>query len=318
MDSGLKSIDRRTFLAAAAVTPGVYAAGSGSSLNGRWDLTVPGNERKRAWWLEIKGTEGSFVGAPGGDCDPIRDLKITDSEATWSFSRPARENAKAWKGIYRARLEGEKLLGTLEVDGKTAERFYGVRAPSFQPTSTAKAKPGKTIDLFNGKDMTGWRAVRDNAPMLWKVENGILKNAPGTTDIVTEAKFMDFRLQGEYRVGPKSNSGIGLRGRYEVQILEDYGAPPNNHGNGALYSRILPTSNASKPANEWQTVDISLVGNTVSVTLNGNKVIDDKQIDGLTAIAIDPNEAEPGPLVIQGDHGSVEFRKLTLTPLLRT
>jgi hypothetical protein len=117
-------------------------------------------------------------------------------------------------------------------------------------------------------------------------------------------------------VGPKSNSGIGLRARYEVQILEDYGRPVSLHGNGALYSRILPSSNASKPANEWQTFDITLVGNHVTVILNGVTIIDNKEIDGLTAVAVDPNEGEPGPIIIQGDHGSVEFRKLTITPLI--
>jgi hypothetical protein len=117
-------------------------------------------------------------------------------------------------------------------------------------------------------------------------------------------------------VGANSNSGIGLRGRYEVQILQDYGRPVSLHGNGALYSRILPAKNASKPANEWQTYDITLVGNYVTVVLNGEKIIDNKEIEGLTAIAMDPNEGEPGPIVIQGDHGSVEFRKITLTPLV--
>ena len=108
-----------------------------------------------------------------------------------------------------------------------------------------------------------------------------------------------------------------MRGRYEVQILEDYGKPPDTHGNGALYSRILPTSNASKPAGEWQTFDITLAGNMVTIVLNGTKIIDNKEIDGLTAIASDPNEGEPGPIQLQGDHGPVEFRKVTLTPLLR-
>jgi len=306
---------RRTFLA----FPSVLLAANSSNLNGRWDLTVPSNESKRAWWLEIKGMEtpqptGSFIGAPGGDLDPVTDISTSNGEVRWSITRPSGKG-KVWKGSYRARPEGDKLAGSLEVSGQSPVSFSGKRAPVFRRDDPDKLKSGNPVELINGKDMSGWRAVRTNAPNLWKVEDGIMKNGPGTTDILSDAKFMDFKLHAEYRVGPHSNSGIGLRGRYEVQILEDYGQPPDTHGNGALYSRILPRTNASKPANEWQTFDITLAGNVVTVVLNGINVIDRKEIDGLTAMAIDPNEAEPGPIVLQGDHGPVEFRKLTVTPL---
>jgi len=308
---------RRTFL---ALSSALLAAKS-NSLNGRWDLTVPSNQSKRAWWVELKYIDtphasGSFIGAPGGDLDQISDISSSNGEAHWTITRPS-ANGKTWKGQYRAHLEGEKLVGTLEVPGESPVSYFGARAPNFRREDPNKLKAGSPVELLNGKDMSGWRAVRTNAPNLWKQENGILRNGPGTTDILSDAKFMDFRLHAEYRVGPHSNSGIGLRGRYEVQILEDYGKPPDTHGNGALYSRILPSSNASKPANESQTFDITLVGNTVTVILNGTTVIDGKEIDGLTAMAIDPNEGEPGPIVLQGDHGPVEFRKLTVTPLLR-
>jgi hypothetical protein len=314
-------MNRRTFVVTAGAASCLHGA-KASDLNGRWDITVPENDRKRAWWLEIKGADtsspsGSFIGAPGGGLDQITDMKVTNGEVRWSFSRPARGNTKAWKGIYTAHLEGGKLEGTFEEEGKPRQKWTGVRAPKFKREDISKLKPGKPVELFNGRNLQGWHALRSNVPMLWKVEDGVMKNAPGTTDIVSDAKFMDFKLHVEYRVGPHSNSGIGLRGRYEVQILEDYGKPPDTHGNGALYSRILPTANASKPANEWQTVDVTLAGNIVDVVLNGTHIIDHKEVDGLTAIAMDPNEAEPGPIVLQGDHGPVEFRKVTLTPLLR-
>jgi hypothetical protein len=118
-------------------------------------------------------------------------------------------------------------------------------------------------------------------------------------------------------VGEHSNSGIGLRARYEVQVLDDFGRPPNTHGNGALYARILPSENASKPAGEWQTYDIRLVGRQVTVVLNGKTIIDKGEVEGLTAIAIDSSEAEPGPIFLQGDHGAVEFRNLMVTPLVK-
>lgn len=307
----------------AAMVPVLRGAAGDSEFNGRWDITVPGDVRKRAWWLEVKGAgtgspSGSFIGAPGGGLDQITDMKIENGEIRWSFYRPARNNNKEWKGVYRARLNNGKLEGTLQVEGQGRPvQWHAVRAPKFAPVDRSKLKEGTPVELFNGRDMTGWRPVRQDIPMKWTVENGILKNAPGTTDIISEQKFQDFKLHAEYRVGPQSNSGIGLRGRYEVQILDDYGKPPSNKGNGSLYSRIQPTANASKRPGEWQTADITLIGNRVTVTLNGQTVIDDKEIDGLTAVAIDPNEGEPGPFIIQGDHGAVEFRKFTVTPLVK-
>ena len=100
-------------------------------------------------------------------------------------------------------------------------------------------------------------------------------------------------------------------------MLEDYGHPPNTHSAGALYSRIAPSENASKPAGEWQTYDIRLVGRQVTVVFNGKKVIDHGVIDGLTAMAHDADEGEPGGIALQGDHGPVEFRKITITPLMK-
>src|SRR5207248_3824638 len=124
-----------------------------------------------------------------------------------------------------------------------------------------------------------------------------------------------FALHVEYKIGAGSNSGIGLRGRYEVQIADDAGKQPSVHGNGAVYGRIAPVVNASKDPGEWQTFDIRLVGRQVTEYLNGIRIIDRQTIDGLTAIAIDANEADPGPILLQGDHGIVEFRKLVLYPL---
>ncbi len=134
-------------------------------------------------------------------------------------------------------------------------------------------------------------------------------------DLITVAKYWNFELHAEYKLGEKSNSGIGLRGRYEVQIASDYGLPPGMHGTGALYTRILPRVNAGKPPDEWQTYDIRLVGREVTTTLNGQKLYERGVIDGLTGIAFDPFEGRPGSIELQGDHGSVEFRNLVLTPL---
>jgi hypothetical protein len=148
------------------------------------------------------------------------------------------------------------------------------------------------------------------------VADGVLRNAPPTTDIVSEQTFWNFDAHIEFRIVENSNSGIGLRGRYEVQILEDYGQPPNTHGSAALYSRVAPSVNASRPPGEWQVYDIHLVGRTLTVAFNGKTVLDKVHVDGLTAIANNSDEAEPGPFIVQGDHSYVEIRKFTVTPLV--
>ena len=147
--------------------------------------------------------------------------------------------------------------------------------------------------------------------------DGILRNAPPTTDIISEQKFWNFALHVEFRIVEHSNSGIGLRGRYEIQILEDYGKPPDTHGAAALYSRVAPAVNASKPAGEWQSYDIRLVGRTLTVVHNGTKVLDKVEVEGLTAIANNADEAEPGPFIVQGDHSYVEIKSFVVTPLVK-
>jgi hypothetical protein len=288
-----------------------------SKFNGRWDITVDNEARRRAWWLEIEGAgtanpRGSFISAYAGDLNKIDEIEIRGDELVFGF-RPRGGGHL----VYRARLVGDKLIGTFETQGRPALNWIGVRAPEIRDREDGGWKRGKPIALFNGKDMSGWKALLPNRDLGWKVAGGLLQNEPKANNLISEQKFWNFELRVEFRLGEKSNSGIGLRGRYEVQILEDYGRPVDAHSNGALYSRIVPSVNASKPAGEWQTYDIRLVGRQVTVTLNGKTIIDKGEIEGLTAMAVDSHEAEPGPIVLQGDHGSVEFRKIELTPLTR-
>ena len=169
------------------------------------------------------------------------------------------------------------------------------------------------MELFNGEDLEGWQAMIPSKELGWSVEDGILTNQPNANNLVSEAKFWNFRLHAEYRLVDRSNSGIGLRGRYEVQVLDDHGREPTKQGHGSIYYRIVPSENASKPAGEWQTMDVTLIGRDVTVVLNGTTIIDKAEIEGLTAMGHDPNEGEPGPISIQGDHEKVEFRKITVT-----
>ena len=299
-----------------------------TDFNGRWNIRVVNEPRQRVWWLEVTGAgtpnlKGRFVGSPGGGMYDIPEISIAGDELRFAFPSgyrvPGQEQPVKAKGRYTAKLSGGKLHGSFDLEGYPAMKatWVGESAPEIKDKDDGSWKEGKPVSLFNGKNLEGWKAVVPGKELGWRVENGVLTNEAGANNLVSDKKFWNFRLQTEYRLGKGSNSGIGLRGRYEVQIFDDFGRAPTKQGNGALYSRIVPSENASKPAGEWQTFDIRLVGRIVTVVLNGTTIIDRQPIEGFTAVATDADEAKPGPITLQGDHGSVEFRKLIVTPLER-
>jgi hypothetical protein len=170
------------------------------------------------------------------------------------------------------------------------------------------------VELFNGKDLAGWKPRDPNVKNGWVARGGLLVNAEPGNDLVTERKFDDFKLHAEFRYPGGSNSGIYLRGRYEVQIEDNYGAEPESHGIGGIYGFLTPSTNPARKPGEWQSMDITLVGRVVTVIFNGERVIDRQTIPGITGGALDSDEASPGPIFLQGDHGPIEFRNLILTP----
>jgi hypothetical protein len=315
----------RLLLAAMVVVWCGFAAGDDSQFNGSWDISVNADtqQRPRAWWLEVSGAgtetlRGKFVGAPGGQLDEIPKLSIQDGELRFAFDKKyRRDQGRSQKGLYWARIEDGKLRGTFEIEGdpSTYLEWTGVRAPALAEKDDGTWKRGDPVALFNGKDLNGWQALQSGKPVGWVVKDGSLTNKPEAGDLASEKKFLNFDLHVEYNIGGRSNSGIALRGRYELQLFDDFGDPPSRHGNGAIFGRIAPKGNESKPAGDWQTLDVRLIGRQVSVTLNGAKVIDKATIDGLTAMAIDASEVDPGPFVLQGDLGNVEFRKFLVYPL---
>ncbi len=294
-----------------------------SDFNGRWDLTAGTTPRPRAWWVELNGVgsagaNGKFVSAFGGDMNKIDSITVENGELKFTIVQPAGRSGQPRRtNLYRAHLVGGTMEGTLTIEGQSTPPvpFTGVRAPVINDKDDGTWKEGTPIELFNGKDVSGWKALNPSVQMKWTVKDGVLRNAPPTTDIISEQKFWNFKLHVDFRIVEHSNSGIGLRGRYEIQILEDYGRPPNSHGSAALYSRFAPSVNASKPPGEWQSYDIRLVGRQLTVVYNGTKVLDKVPVEGLTAIANNSDEAEPGPFIIQGDHSYVEIKSFTVTPL---
>jgi hypothetical protein len=145
-----------------------------------------------------------------------------------------------------------------------------------------------------------------------------MTNVPHANNLISKQTFQDYKIHAEYKVEKGSNSGIYIRGRYELQVLDDHGKPPEEHGHMAVYAWHAPLVNASKPVGEWQTMDATIVGNKVTVVLNGQKVHDNTTLEAVTGGALDANETQPGPVMIQGDHEKITYRKVTVTPITDT
>jgi hypothetical protein len=283
-------------------------------LLGRWDLTVQGPNGPFPSWLEVKLSGyttlvGSFVGRTGS----ARPVSKIDFDGTrFQFSLPIQwERERNGKDLLlEGRLAGDKLEGTfLAADGSKLP-FTGVRAPALK--RSAEPRWGAPLALFNGKDLTGWKPRDSSKPNGWIVKDGVLTNAKPGNDLLSERKFDDFQLDLEFRYNQRGNSGVYLRGRYEFQIEDSHGRDPEEHLAGSIYGFLAPRLNAAKPAGEWQTARVTLVGRRVTIVLNGETVVDRQEIPGITGGALDSNEGEPGPLMLQGDHEFVEFRKVEI------
>ncbi|MCI0628133.1 MAG: DUF1080 domain-containing protein [Acidobacteria bacterium] len=186
----------------------------------------------------------------------------------------------------------------------------------------AAPKWGKPIRLFNGKDLTGWKLRQPRSshrptdnPSGWKVVDSALVNTQPGIDLVTEQEFEDFKLHLEFNIDPKSDSGVYLRGRYEIEIEDSFGKEPASHLMGGIYGILAPSSNASKRAGEWQSLDAILIGRTVTVILNGQTIIDNLRIPRVTADEMNSNEEAPGPILLQGEWGKISYRNIVLTPV---
>ena len=185
---------------------------------------------------------------------------------------------------------------------------------------TALADDAGFKPLFNGKDITGWHLRRADAESSWTVADGVLKNTVEAgkhgVDLVSDAKFWNFTVKYEYMVPDGSNSGFYLRGRHEIQILGDFASgKPAKGGNGAIYQHTAPSEFASKPGGEWQTVEATMIGNKITVILNGKKIHDNVECDRATGSELDGNVKEPGAFFLQGDHGTVSFRNIVVKEL---
>lgn len=326
---------------AAVVTGGLLAAPAGSPFLGRWALTIPGGA---AGWLEVKQEQGWLDGSilwGGGSVLPLASVTIAGDVLTVTRLREVQRKNAAGKVVrtqqlpetITARVEGDTLKLTREaarLDGRSFDRaeFTGKRIPPLPARpNLARVKFGPPVELFNSRDLTGWKLKESDAKNCWSAEQGALANRPPphvagqprvrAGNLRTDREFEDFNLKLEVNVPEGSNSGVYLRGIYEIQISDSHGKPLDSHNMGALYSRITPAMAAEKPAGEWQSLDLTLVDRHLTVVLNGKTIIDNQPVLGCTGGAMWSDESRPGPLYLQGDHGAVLYRNLVLRPVVK-
>ncbi len=337
--TSLKSI--RTFLSVAALTAVLAPAWAADNpFVGRWALTIPGGG---AGWLGVTHENGYYDASllwGGGSVMPMDSVFFNNDQDTMFVVRINEVKRKDKQGkVVRTQRFPEVLMAkvsgdTLELtqlrpgdNGISRNEFTGNRIPPVPPAPDLSAvKFGKPIVLFDGKNLDGWRLTNPNGASGWSVQDGVLINRPvqqegkphkNYSNLRTDQEFNDFNLKLETRVPKGGNSGIYLRGIYEVQVADTYGNAPDSHGMGGVYSRITPKVNAAKPAGEWQTYDITLVDRHVTVVLNGQKVIDNQTLLGCTGGALWSDEFRPGPLYLQGDHTGVDYRNIVMRPVIK-
>ncbi len=278
---------------------------------GKWDLDVEMDKGILPSWLEVKksGTKalvGYFV-AHNGSARPISEVFFHNGII--DFSIPPQFdglNDLHFQGI----LKQGKLSGVILDSQGGVNKFSGVRAPKL--IRSMDVNWGKSISLFNGYNLDGWKSSDPEKKNQWTVKKGVLLNSESGVNLITDKKFEDFKLSIEFRYPKGSNSGVYLRGRYEVQVEDNYGLEPESTLFGGIYGFLKPNQMAAKPAGEWQRYEITLIGRRVSVVANDKKIINDQIIPGITGGALDSKEALPGPIMLQGDHGIIEYRNIKI------
>jgi hypothetical protein len=280
---------------------------------GRWNLTGTGADSAAVFWLEVTEANGTLAGRflnRGGSPVKLASIEVKGDELVF---QTAGTNTNPGQ-THTAKFVNGKLTGQVTLRDRTVT-WVGARPPAWKAANANGAHTfGKPVDL---SALDAWGLQRADRPSGWSMVDGAMTNEKGANNLVSKDTFKDFKIQAEYKIEPGSNSGIYLRGRYELQVLDDSGKPAEEHGHMAIYAWVKPLVNASKPGGEWQAMEATIVGNRVTVTLNGQKVHDNAEIQAITGGALDANEEAPGPIMLQGDHGKVWYRKVVVTPIAK-
>ena len=302
-------------------------AQSADSFLGIWALDLD-YESSNAGWIEITQEDGYLDASvlwSGGSVNPVEFVFTAENHLIITRSnilirekddagKPVKEHRQIfWYDIQKEgsdMLSGRRFSPNANGIGVEVVSFTGKRIPPVPPApDLGNLKYGKRIKLLNDKDLSGWELL-ENDPVQKEGEPHIHYGNLRTTET-----FEDFNLKLEVNVPEGSNSGVYLRGIYEVQVMDSYGKPLDSHNMGALYSRIVPLLAAEKPAGEWQKMDITLYKRHLTVLLNGKMIINNQPVKGVTGEAMTADEFIPGPIYLQGNHGKVSYRNIVLIPI---
>jgi hypothetical protein len=328
------------FLALCFTCVTVCAAETTNPFIGRWALTIPGGG---AGWLGVEQMDGELKASilwGGGSVVPVTRAKM-DGDAL-KLERDNKIRRRDDKGkVIKTQILTETIIARVSDDtlsliqirprsnrnGVDRKEFAGKRIPPLPPKpDMSKIKYGKPIVLFDGNNLDQWRVTNPGQTNGWSVEDGILVNKPvqqkgkphiSYGNLRTVAEFEDFNLKLEVKVLKGENSGIYLRGIYEIQVSDSYGRQLDSHNMGGVYSRIKPVVNAEKPAGQWQTMNITLLDRHVTVVLNDKVIINNEPLLGCTGGAMWSDEFRPGPIYLQGDHTGINYRNIVLTPIIK-
>lgn len=282
------------------------------SLGGRWDIVIRTAHGSAPSWLEVESSGrdalvGRFVGIVGS-ARPIS--RIETRGDSFHFAIPHQWENGSGELVVDGRFAGGRLSGRMIFPDSTSSEFTATRAPLLRRIGAPVW--GAPIRLLHANDIGGWHATAQQNQ--WEVKNGVLRSPKSGANIVSYRTFGDFKLHIEFRYPAESNSGVYLRGRHEVQVQDDLGHQPSTDAIAAIYGFIEPSEVAARKPGEWQSYDITLIGRQVTVVLNGHRVICDREIPGITGGALDSDEGAPGPILLQGDHGPIEYRNIVVTP----
>ena len=295
-----------------SATPGEPGQSAPDAIVGRWDLTLAGPQGLQPSWLEVRPSGngylvGQFVGVVGS-ARPISRVALTNGVMRFAIP-PQWEQGKSDLQV-EGHMQGAGMAGSLVFpDGKRVN-WTARRAPLLRRAATPTW--GDSIRVFNGTDLKGWHAKGPTNQ--WRAVSGVLQSPKSGANLVSDRTFTDYKLHLEFRYPKGSNSGIYQRGRYEVQVEDSVSAQPENDMVGGVYGFIAPSEMAAKKPGDWQSYDITLIGRMITVVLNGKMVICNREIPGITGGALDSDEGAPGPLLLQGDHGPIEYRNIVLIP----
>jgi hypothetical protein len=302
---------------------------------GRWALDIPGD---RAGWLGIedKGNYcdatilwggGSVVDVVGVYVDGdtlhiLRDNKVVRKDENGKRIKTHNQIEQITATVDGDSMSLVQIVPKKNGKGVSSNPFKGKRIAPLPPVpDLSKLKFGNPIDLLGKNDLEGWKLLEPGNKNGWSVTKGVLENDPADKkgrygNLRTVGEFDDFNLKLEVTTKEGGNSGVYLRGIYEVQVFDSYGKPLDSHNMGAIYSRITPSVNAEKPVGKWSALDITLVDRHVTVKLNDKTIIDNQPLMGCTGGAMTSDEFKSGPIYLQGDHGFVKYRNIVLTPII--